>query len=91
VEKRLLDQWYLRTTKYADELLDFTGIDWPEPIKSMQTNWIGRSEGAEVVFTTAPDDHQAGCDEMRVFTLDPTRCTARPSWSWPRSTRSCRS
>jgi leucyl-tRNA synthetase len=71
VEKRLLDQWYLRTTKYADELLDFTGIDWPEPIKSMQTNWIGRSEGAEVVFTTAPDDHQAGCDELRVFTTRP--------------------
>jgi leucyl-tRNA synthetase len=71
VEKRLLDQWYLRTTKYADELLDFTGIDWPEPIKSMQTNWIGRSEGAEVVFTTAPDDHQAGCEELRVFTTRP--------------------
>ena len=71
VEKRLLDQWYLRTTKYADELLDFTGIDWPEPIKTMQTNWIGRSEGAEVVFTTAPDDHQAGCDELRVFTTRP--------------------
>jgi leucyl-tRNA synthetase len=71
VEKRLLDQWYLRTTKYADELLDFTGLDWPEPIKIMQTNWIGRSEGAEVVFTTAPDEHQAGCDELRVFTTRP--------------------
>jgi leucyl-tRNA synthetase len=71
VEKRLLDQWYLRTTKYADELLDFTGIDWPEPIKIMQTNWIGRSEGAEVVFTTAADEHQSGCDELRVFTTRP--------------------
>ena len=48
VEKRQLDQWYLRITKYADELLDFTGIEWPEPIRIMQTNWIGRSEGAEV-------------------------------------------
>jgi leucyl-tRNA synthetase len=65
VEKRLLDQWYLRTTKYADELLDFTGLDWPEPIKIMQTNWIGRSEGAEVVFTTEQGD------ELRVFTTRP--------------------
>jgi leucyl-tRNA synthetase len=56
VEKRELEQWYLRITKYADELLDFTGIDWPEPIRIMQTNWIGRSEGAEVVFTTAASD-----------------------------------
>ena len=46
VEKRDLEQWYLRTTKYADELLDFSGIDWPEPVRIMQTNWIGRSEGA---------------------------------------------
>jgi leucyl-tRNA synthetase len=71
VEKRLLDQWYLRTTKYADELLDFTGIDWPEPIKIMQTNWIGRSEGAEVVFDAAPDEFQSGNDELRVFTTRP--------------------
>ena len=60
VEKRLLDQWYLRITKYADELLDFSGIEWPEPIRNMQTNWIGRSEGAEVVFTTAADDESSG-------------------------------
>ena len=71
VEKRELEQWYLRTTKYADELLDFTGIEWPEPIRIMQTNWIGRSEGAEVVFTTAPDDFQPGGDELRVFTTRP--------------------
>ncbi|HEY5474470.1 MAG TPA: class I tRNA ligase family protein, partial [Candidatus Limnocylindrales bacterium] len=71
VEKRLLDQWYLRTTKYADELLDFTGIEWPEPIRMMQTNWIGRSEGAEVVFTTASSATQPGGDELRVFTTRP--------------------
>ena len=53
VIKRDLEQWFFRITKYADELLDFTGIDWPEPVRVMQTNWIGRSEGAEVVFTTA--------------------------------------
>ena len=71
VEKRQLDQWYLRITKYADELLDFSGIEWPDPIRLMQTNWIGRSEGAEVVFTTAPDDAQPGGDELRVFTTRP--------------------
>jgi len=71
VEKRLLDQWYLRTTKFADELLDFTGLEWPDPIKIMQTNWIGRSEGAEVIFTTAADEYQSGCDDLRVFTTRP--------------------
>ena len=71
VEKRELDQWYLRITKYADELLDFSGIEWPEPIRIMQTNWIGRCEGAEVVFTTAPDDNQPGGDRLRVFTTRP--------------------
>ncbi len=71
VEKRDLEQWFLRITKYADELLDFSGLDWPEPIRIMQTNWIGRSEGAEIVFTTAPDDRQPGGDELRVFTTRP--------------------
>ena len=56
---------------YADELLDFSGIDWPEPIRTMQTNWIGRSEGAEVVFRTAPSGHHAGGEELRVFTTRP--------------------
>ena len=64
-------QWYLRTTNYADELLDFSGIDWPEPIRIMQTNWIGRSTGAEIVFETAPSPHHAGGKELRVFTTRP--------------------
>jgi leucyl-tRNA synthetase len=71
VEKRDLAQWFLRITKYADELLDFSGIDWPEPVRVMQTNWIGRSEGAEVVFRSAPDTHIPGGDEIRVFTTRP--------------------
>jgi leucyl-tRNA synthetase len=71
VEKRDLPQWYLRVTKYADELLDFSGLDWPEPIKAQQTNWIGRSEGAEIVFETALSDHHAGGEELRVFTTRP--------------------
>jgi leucyl-tRNA synthetase len=71
VEKRELEQWYLRVTKYADELLDFSQTEFPDPIRTMQTNWIGRSEGGEIVFETAPDDHQPGGDELRVFTTRP--------------------
>ena len=47
VSKRDLEQWFFRITQYADDLLDFSEIDWPERIVSMQTNWIGRSEGVE--------------------------------------------
>ncbi|MFP5343278.1 MAG: leucine--tRNA ligase [Candidatus Limnocylindria bacterium] len=71
VEKRDLEQWYLRTTRFADELLDFTGLDWPEPIRIQQTNWIGRSEGAEIDFATAPSGHHAGGAVLRVFTTRP--------------------
>ena len=67
VVKRDLTQWLFRITKYADELLDFSKIQWPERVVTMQTNWIGRSEGVEfklpvadsglsfAVFTTRPD------------------------------------
>jgi leucyl-tRNA synthetase len=71
VVKRDLEQWFFRITKYADELLIFDGIDWPEPVRVMQTNWIGRSEGADVAFTVAPDQYQPGGDELRVFTTRP--------------------
>src|SRR6185369_5405595 len=71
VEKRELDQWYIRVTKYADELLDFSEIQFPDPVRIMQTNWIGRSEGGEVAFETAPAAHHAGGEELRVFTTRP--------------------
>ena len=67
VELRNMTQWFMRTTAYADELLEYPGADWPEKTKAIQRNWIGRSDGAEVlfrvdeldldipVFTTRPD------------------------------------
>ena len=71
VEKRELDQWYIRVTKYADELLDFSEIQFPDPVRIMQTNWIGRSEGAEVTFRSAPSAGHEGGASITVFTTRP--------------------
>ncbi len=65
VIKKDLEQWFFKTTNYADELLDFSQIDWPDRVKTLQTNWIGRSEGADVFFTTEDGD------ELTVFTTRP--------------------
>ncbi len=66
VTKKDLKQWYFKITEYADRLLaDLDTINWPEPIKLMQKNWIGRSEGAEVVFTA---DHANHVHPIPVFT-----------------------
>ncbi len=67
VIRRPMRQWMLRITEYAERLLaDLDGLDWPEGIKEMQRNWIGKSEGAEVDFTIA------GCDEkVTVYTTRP--------------------
>ena len=54
VIKKDLEQWFFTTTKYADELLGFDDIDWPERVRKLQKNWIGRSEGASVIFKIAP-------------------------------------
>ncbi len=53
VIKKDLEQWFFKTTDYAEELLDFSQINWPERVKVMQTNWIGKSTGADVVFKTS--------------------------------------
>jgi leucyl-tRNA synthetase len=66
VEQRELEQWFLRITKYADELLE--GLDnlpgWPEKVRTMQRNWIGKSEGAEVTFKVAASEGET----ITVFT-----------------------
>ena len=68
VEKREIPQWFLRITAYADQLLD--GLDalpgWPEAVKTMQRNWIGRSEGLEIRFDVEGED-----EPIAVFTTRP--------------------
>lgn len=67
VEKKPMRQWVLKITAYADRLLeDLEDLDWPESIKDMQRNWIGRSEGAEVSFTILDSKK-----DFKVFTTRP--------------------
>jgi leucyl-tRNA synthetase len=65
VIKKELEQWFFKITKYADELLDFSTIDWPDRVRALQTNWIGRSEGAAVIFHTEQED------PIEIFTTRP--------------------
>ena len=74
VVKRDLEQWFLRITRYADELLaGLDDLDWPERVKTMQRNWIGRSEGAEYDLMVDGRDGSDGRDPLilRVFTTRP--------------------
>ncbi|MDQ3858751.1 MAG: leucine--tRNA ligase [Actinomycetota bacterium] len=68
VEARALEQWFFRITAYADALLDDMALleSWPERVLTMQRNWIGRSDGAEIVFPVEGVD-----EEVRVFTTRP--------------------
>ena len=60
--KKEMEQWKFRITRYADELLEgLERIDWPERVKVMQTNWIGRSYGAEVLFHSEEGDELEIC------------------------------
>ena len=65
VIKKSLDQWFLKITKYQDELLDFSKLNWPDRVIKMQTQWIGRSEGADITFVTEQGD------PITVFTTRP--------------------
>ncbi|MCR5699880.1 MAG: leucine--tRNA ligase [Candidatus Saccharibacteria bacterium] len=67
VEKKKMKQWFFKITEYADELLDeVDALDWPEKIKTMQKNWIGRSTGAEIEFKV-----EGGAPHITVFTTRP--------------------
>jgi leucyl-tRNA synthetase len=69
VAKRDLEQWFFRITAYADELLDFSKMEWPQQIHAMQRNWIGRSEGAHLRFSI--DVPGEGPQDIEVFTTRP--------------------
>ncbi|MDR1024447.1 MAG: leucine--tRNA ligase [Treponema sp.] len=67
VTRKRIRQWILKITAYAERLLaDLDGLDWPEPVKLMQRNWIGRSEGANVVFKIEGFD-----GELKIYTTRP--------------------
>ncbi len=69
VIKKELDQWLFRITNYADELLDFSQIDWPERVRAMQTNWIGRSEGVEFDLGIKGSEKKIGVFTTRADTV----------------------
>ena len=70
VRKKQMTQWFFKITAYADELLaDIDDLDWPEKIKTMQRNWIGKSQGAEIDFEVA--DGAAKGEKIKVFTTRP--------------------
>ncbi len=81
VIKKNLEQWFFRATKYADELLNFDGLDWPQTVKTLQTNWIGRSEGAlghlqDCPLLALPHflrkwGGKGGGDDIEIFTTRP--------------------
>ncbi len=67
VEQREIDQWFIRITDYADELLDdLDSVDWPEQVKTMQKNWIGRSQGVEFSFKC-----KGSTERLEVYTTRP--------------------
>lgn len=69
VVRRDLEQWFFRITKYAEELLQFDGLDWPEKIKLMQRNWIGKSEGTVISFQTEGLDRSVDAFTTRPDTI----------------------
>ncbi len=70
VEKKSMKQWFFKITDYADALLEeIPALDWPDKIKSAQTNWIGRSEGAEIDFSVAESDELISVYTTRADTM----------------------
>jgi leucyl-tRNA synthetase len=102
VTKKELNQWMLRITKYADRLLSgLEKLDWPEKVKTMQSNWIGRSEGAEVTFTAIAANgsahplknfhHAAGHAVWRDVHGDGAGASIGPGTRFAGTARGCRS
>ena len=73
VERREMQQWFLKITDYADELLDSldTMDGWPDSVKNMQRNWIGRSQGVEIDFAVADAAGKPATEQVRVYTTRP--------------------
>jgi leucyl-tRNA synthetase len=74
VERRSMRQWMMKITAYAERLIaDLDGLDWPESLKEMQRNWIGRSEGADVTFAVADakDSSKSTATSFTIFTTRP--------------------
>ncbi len=69
VIKKELRQWFLKITDFADDLLDFDGLDWPERVKTLQREWIGKSEGVELEFKIKDTDSSITVFTTRVDTL----------------------
>ena len=82
VEQRELTQWFFKISDYSEDLL--TALDkldrWPEKVRLMQKNWIGRSEGLLVRFALDPKTTPNGESELEIFTTRPDTCSARSSW-----------
>lgn len=84
VERKEIPQWFIKITAYADELLnDLDKLDhWPDTVKTMQRNWIGRSEGVEITFNVNDYDNT-----LTVYTTRPTPLWVVPTWRWLRVIR----
>jgi len=88
VEIKNLEQWFLKITDYAEELLrEIDNLDWPERIKTMQRNWIGKSEGAEINFEISNDNNKVsnvvivhGCPTNKEKAADPAKRTYDKHW-----------
>jgi len=92
VEQREMNQWVFKITKYSQDLLDaLDTLDrWPDKVRLMQRNWIGRSEGLLIRFALDTATAPNGDTELKVSRRGPTRCSAPGSWRSRRIIRSRR-